>query len=96
MITIEVTVSDGKVPAKISLVIDSEGSLYNMTVREKPFKENFNLGKGKHEISILGKNPEGGKATIKVSGTDSKNKQIETITKEKVKDHYSATIILNL
>jgi hypothetical protein len=96
MITIEVKVSGGKVPVRISLAVDSLGSHYVMIVKNKPFKESFNLGGGEHIISILGKNPEEGKTTITVSGENSNGQQIAKITKVKDGDHYSATIILNL
>lgn len=57
MITIEVKVSGTNVIVPFHTIIDSKNKPdYMLIIKDKPFKIDFELSKGKHSIYINGKN----------------------------------------
>lgn len=68
MITIEVKVSGANVIVPFHTIIDTKNKPdYMLIIKDKPFKLDFELSKGKHSIYINGKNAEMATTTITIS-----------------------------
>jgi hypothetical protein len=68
MITIEVKVSGANVIIPFHTIIDTKNkSDYMLVIKDKPFKIDFELSKGRHSIYINGKNAALATTTITIS-----------------------------